>query len=161
MWVGTAEGLSRFTSERFTNFTTATGAPSESMPRAGLGRALWVGTPRGLSLYKGGRFTNYTTSDGLPERPRHLSARGARRRALGRHGRGVGTDSAKARFELVAEGGADDPLARAIVLSVFEDAEGRLWVGTESGGLHQLRDRKFTTYSTREGLVERCREGDL
>ncbi|PYS76949.1 MAG: hypothetical protein DMF66_11925, partial [Acidobacteria bacterium] len=44
-------------------------------------------------------------------------------------------------------------LSNGIVLSIFEDAEGSLWVGTESGGLSQLKDKKFTTYTTKEGLA--------
>src|ERR1700716_2382563 len=39
-----------------------------------------------------------------------------------------------------------------IILSIFQDREGSLWVGTESGGLNLLKDKKFTTYTTREGL---------
>jgi ligand-binding sensor domain-containing protein len=38
------------------------------------------------------------------------------------------------------------------VLSIYEDREGDLWLGTDSGGLHLLRDQKFTTYTTSDGL---------
>src|SRR5262249_23618756 len=31
------------------------------------------------------------------------------------------------------------------ILSLFNDVEGNLWVGTETGGLHILRHRNFTT----------------
>ena len=44
------------------------------------------------------------------------------------------------------------PLAVNRVLSMYEDREGDLWLGTDSGGLHLLRDQKFTTYSTADGL---------
>jgi diguanylate cyclase (GGDEF)-like protein len=37
------------------------------------------------------------------------------------------------------------------VLSLFEDREGSIWIGTASG-LDRLRDNKFTTITTREGL---------
>ena len=30
--------------------------------------------------------------------------------------------------------------------------EGNLWVGTETGGLHILRDERFRTFGTRDGL---------
>ncbi len=59
-------------------------------------------------------------------------------------------------------------LAGSRVLSFYEDREGDLWLGTDSGGLHLLRDQKFTTYTTSDGLsgnLVRCvfqsRDGDL
>ena len=45
-----------------------------------------------------------------------------------------------------------DTLASASILSLFEDREGNLWVGTETGGLHILRDERFRTVGTHEGL---------
>ena len=45
-----------------------------------------------------------------------------------------------------------DPLATASVLALMEDREGNLWVGTETGGLHILRDQRFRTLGAREGL---------
>ena len=45
-----------------------------------------------------------------------------------------------------------DPLATASVLALMEDREGNLWVGTETGGLHILRDQRFRTIGAREGL---------
>jgi ligand-binding sensor domain-containing protein/signal transduction histidine kinase len=45
-----------------------------------------------------------------------------------------------------------DPLATASVLALMEDHEGNLWVGTETGGLHILRDQRFRTMGAREGL---------
>ena len=38
------------------------------------------------------------------------------------------------------------------MLSTYEDREGDLWLGTDSAGLHMLRDQKFTTYTTSDGL---------
>ena len=37
--------------------------------------------------------------------------------------------------------------------SLLSDREGSLWIGTYSGGLSRLRDGKFTTFSSREGLA--------
>ena len=45
-----------------------------------------------------------------------------------------------------------DPLATASVLSLMEDHEGNVWVGTETGGLHILRDQRFRTVGARDGL---------
>ena len=150
MWVGTAEGLSRFSGGQFTNFTAADGLPGGvSAIEPGADGRLWLGTDAGLSLYKDGRFVNYTTRDGLPN-DRVISLRAGREGGLW-----VGTAAGAAlfrdgRFQRFAD---SDPLSDGIILSIFEDREGSLWLGTESGGLHQLRGRKFTTYSTREGLA--------
>jgi signal transduction histidine kinase/ligand-binding sensor domain-containing protein len=46
-----------------------------------------------------------------------------------------------------------DPLAKASVLTLMEDREGDLWAGTEADGLHILRDQRFRTFGTREGLT--------
>ncbi len=35
---------------------------------------------------------------------------------------------------------------------LMEDHEGNLWVGTETGGLHILRDQRFRSLGKREGL---------
>jgi ligand-binding sensor domain-containing protein/signal transduction histidine kinase len=149
MWVGTAEGLSRFAGGKFTNFGADDGLPGGvNAIERGADGGLWLGTDAGLSLYKDGRFVNYTTRDGLPD-DRVISLRAGREGGLW-----VGTAAGaslfrEGRFDRFAEA---DPLADGIVLSIFEDREGSIWLGTESGGLYQLRGRKFTTYSTREGL---------
>ncbi len=41
-----------------------------------------------------------------------------------------------------------------VYLSAAEDREGDLWLGTESGGLAVLRDRKFSTLTAEDGLTE-------
>ncbi len=66
----------------------------------------------------------------------------------------IGTNGGLVRF---AEGKVEgmpvtDTLASASVLTVMEDREGDLWVGTESSGLQILRDQRFKTLTTREGL---------
>ena len=45
-----------------------------------------------------------------------------------------------------------DPLAAASILSILEDHEGNVWVGTESGGLDILRDERFHTFGAHDGL---------
>ena len=45
-----------------------------------------------------------------------------------------------------------DSLANASILTMMEDLEGDVWAGTETGGLHILRDQRFRTISMHEGL---------
>jgi ligand-binding sensor domain-containing protein/signal transduction histidine kinase len=46
-----------------------------------------------------------------------------------------------------------EPLATSSVLALLEDREGDLWVGTEAEGLQILRNRRFFTFDTRDGLI--------
>jgi signal transduction histidine kinase/ligand-binding sensor domain-containing protein len=66
----------------------------------------------------------------------------------------IGTNGGLARF---AEGKLQrlpvtDPLAAASVLALTEDHEGNIWAGTETDGLHILRDQRFRTVGARENL---------
>jgi ligand-binding sensor domain-containing protein/signal transduction histidine kinase len=47
---------------------------------------------------------------------------------------------------------SDDGLTSNLVLALFEDREGSLWIGTEAGGLNLLKSKKFNTYTTKDGL---------
>jgi ligand-binding sensor domain-containing protein len=47
---------------------------------------------------------------------------------------------------------ATDALARASILALMEDGEGDVWAGTETDGLHILREQRFRVMDTREGL---------
>jgi PAS domain S-box-containing protein len=39
------------------------------------------------------------------------------------------------------------------ITALFEDSQGNLWIGTGGGGLVQLKDKKFRTFTTKDGLV--------
>jgi ligand-binding sensor domain-containing protein/signal transduction histidine kinase len=45
-----------------------------------------------------------------------------------------------------------DGLSSNLVLSLFEDREGSMWIGTEAGGLNLLKSKKFNTFTTKDGL---------
>jgi two-component sensor histidine kinase/streptogramin lyase len=44
-------------------------------------------------------------------------------------------------------------LSDDVVISLLEDREGSLWIGTEAGGLNRLRDVKFSNLSSKDGLT--------
>jgi len=72
----------------------------------------------------------------------------------------VGTNRGLAR--ITAGGGAglatvelmppSDPLASNAVVSLLEDREGDIWAGTETAGLHILRDSRFQILGSSDGL---------
>jgi len=45
-----------------------------------------------------------------------------------------------------------DGLSSNLVLSLFEDRESSMWIGTEAGGLNLLKSKKFNTFTTKDGL---------
>jgi signal transduction histidine kinase len=47
-----------------------------------------------------------------------------------------------------------DGLSADVVISLFEDQEGTLWIGTNGGGLNRLKDGQLTAYTTRNGLLD-------
>ncbi len=67
LWIGTANGLSRFDGKEFVNYNVADGLPDEYVNAVIEDRyhRLWVGTRRGIAQMKGGKLTRYPTSDSL------------------------------------------------------------------------------------------------
>ncbi len=81
---------------------------------------LWFGTWEGLSRFDGYRFTTYSTSGCFP---RSSSPRGSRFDGY--------------RFTTYS---TQDGLGHPIINAIVEDRQGRLWVGTNGGGVARLVD---------------------
>ena len=107
---------------------------------------LWVATNGGLFHYdaafrrKGSSFPDLQTNVLFVDRQGVLWA-GTKGTGLGRFQDG--------KFTLLRK---SDGLRSDVVTSLFEDAEGSLWVGTLEG-VSQLSDLKFPIYSVKEGLL--------
>lgn len=146
-WMATANGLQELFQGRPVKAPRFSDRSIQALYADRSGR-LWIGTADGLSVYENGRIRTYRKKDGLP---------GNRIAAIYQDREGViwvSTDGGIARIE----GQGIEPLpannffAANLVLCFFEDREGDLWMGTDSGGLAVLRESKFFTYGTREGL---------
>ncbi|HEY6121416.1 MAG TPA: two-component regulator propeller domain-containing protein [Pyrinomonadaceae bacterium] len=153
LWIGTARGLWWFNDETFANFAGHSDLAHDGVSAIGQDKEgrLWFGTLAGLICSDHGRFRTYTTRDGLPN-DRITAVRGTEGNLW------IGTAAGLARFEHdhFAVLNSGDTLSSSIILSMLEDREGSLWIGTESSGLSLLHDKKFTTYTARDGLA-----GDL
>ena len=114
--------------------------------------ALWVGTVAGLFRLEAGEWTTFTPAQGLAQADQFGDVRALREDQagnlwIGTYGGGLqrwrdGT------FDTFTK---TNGLANNFVWALHADAEGVLWIGTESG-LNRYEDGRFTTYTTREGL---------
>ncbi|HEY3988331.1 MAG TPA: two-component regulator propeller domain-containing protein [Acidobacteriaceae bacterium] len=114
---------------------------------AGGSGTLYVAIPGALGIRSpAGAFTWKTARDGLPaNRVLHLFE--DRRGALWISTEDSVSRYARGRFEtLHARSGA------AGVETFYEDREGNLWLGTDAAGLLELREQRFTTFTTADGL---------
>jgi len=144
LWIGTADGLTVFRSGAAAAlFTREQGLPSNSVWSVDLNAAgnVTVLTAGGLAEYRNGRFAprelkeNVESNNGATLKDSRgtlwVANRGVKRFVNGRE------DTFP----------ANDPLANNVFLSLFEDREGNMWLGSESNGLTVLRDQKITTYT--------------
>ena len=110
---------------------------------------LWIGHRRGLLRVQDGRAVAVGRDAGITT---NVSALHVDRRGvlwIGMRGQGV----------LRLQPGRSTPRAFSeapemeSVPSLFEDAEGNVWIGSDAG-LHRVTRRKFASYTEREGLAE-------
>jgi ligand-binding sensor domain-containing protein len=150
VWVGTADGLYRFHNGKFLRFSASSGLSSDRIlalyeDREG---SLWVGTTDGgLNRLKSQRVANFTRREGLSDdkiwtvfedRAGTLWA-GSADGSLDRMRPGTSI------FEHVAR-------LPATVLSLAEDPNGDLWIGTQGAGLARLSRGRLTHYTSAAGL---------
>jgi ligand-binding sensor domain-containing protein/signal transduction histidine kinase len=149
MWIGAEKGLALFSDGRFTSYPSQDHLPVNNVNalcRDHVG-ALWVGTMAGrLFRFINGQFTD----SGLSGMRGRVSAIYEDRD----FGLWVGAEGGLAVLKdgrflsyTMADGLPGDTL-----LSIYQDSEGDLWVGTEDSGVCQLRAGRFGVYTMQDGL---------
>jgi ligand-binding sensor domain-containing protein/signal transduction histidine kinase len=150
LWIGTNDGLQRYARGALAPVLHLPGKTEVTALHPDAEDGMWVGTATGML---------HLARDGsrLPLETNGLAIAGARVDGLYQdRERVLWIATERGVFRL--NGGQlqsfapGSPLAVNRVLSVLEDREGDLWLGTDSGGLQVLRDQKFTTYTTADGL---------
>jgi len=161
VWVGSSsDGLQRYKLAQVTSYTAEDGLSDEEfLVIAGDGGdGLWLAS-QNLFHFSDGRFTNFTN---FPIRP---GVTGFWALLQDRHGT-VWTGSYGGLHEFPANGhgspityqlNANNGLSGSPLTAIYEDRQGRLWIGTGSdaalGGLHLFKDGVFTPFRTAQGLT--------
>ncbi|RMG56597.1 MAG: hypothetical protein D6723_00025 [Acidobacteria bacterium] len=152
LWIGTYDGLNRLRDGVFTHYVPQ-GLWSNRLVRSiyeDREGNLWVMTMGdGLSRFERGKFTYYHREKALSYLyPAILE---------GQDGH-LWIGSRDGLFQLkdddVVHYTAKDGLSHSYVVSLYEDDEGVLWIGTYGGGLNRFKDGTFTRYGVKEGLPD-------
>lgn len=152
LWIGSDEGVTAWKEGSFRRYTTDRGLPDNLVfAIAQDGRdQIWVGTRRGLARLKGDRFIAL----GGPTRPAllrpTLSLIASRDGSIWAGGRGSLTHVSRQGVKVYS---ADDGLPNKIIMALFEDADGSIWVGTEGAGLLRFSNGRFSTIGSKDGLT--------
>jgi signal transduction histidine kinase/ligand-binding sensor domain-containing protein/CheY-like chemotaxis protein len=152
LWLGTVDGLELVQNGHVTTYTTKDGLSSDHInvlfeDKQGV---LWIGTSSGLDRFSDSKFSSYVLNGKAPH-PTIFSICQDRDDNLW-----IGSGNAGL-FRLNHEGSTNystvDGLSNEDVISLYEDQQGDLWVGTVSG-LEEFRDGIFTTFGKPEGLSD-------
>jgi ligand-binding sensor domain-containing protein len=155
MWAATWKGLSRFDGSGFHTFTVADGLVDKWVYTLAIDRdgRIWAGTEGGVTRYdprpaatRTARWASWTNHDGVGA-PAPPAAKGDAEASYDEGSAGG------ARHH--ASGGPKDvsrPINPNYISSALFDREGRLWVGTMGGGLARFDGKRWTSYTTKEGL---------
>jgi len=143
IWFGTNMGLSRLNSLRIVNFSVRDGLPNNMVWQILEDREgkYWFGTDKGLSCYSNGIFKNFTPEDGLvnnriyallEDRIGNLWVGTGGGLCVYSTGTGVNKNIGKGngKFMHFTE---DNGLPANTVITLAEDRNGVIWIGTERG----------------------------
>ena len=143
VWLGSRQGLSCFRAgHRSADIPVRESSPASTADRN-------VRAPLQPPGQSGGTFVRYTTQDGLSDDKINALCAGSGGSIW------IGTEAGltqgrKGRFTPVAAG---SPLAHAVVLSLYQDPAGTLWIGTRGAGLVRLRGEKFERFGRAQGFL--------
>lgn len=159
-WIGAAEGLGRIRDGDIRLFTVADGLPVNYIKRITEDSEghIWLATQGGGVVrctgdkFSGITFSAITEADGLVSnyiRNLLFDRAGNFWVASSDHGLNrVQKDGDRWQIDLLDSKAG---LSNDHVMSLYEDVEGNIWVGTQFG-LNQLRDGKLVAWTTAEGL---------
>ena len=159
-WFGTnGEGVCRYDGKSLEFFSFKEGLAGTAIRGIAQDQdgAMWFATEGGVSRFQNGAFTNYTTRQGLSHNEVWYLM-------IDRAGVvWVGTQGGACRFN--GESFTPFPIPRAqvenpesrfsplLIWSIYEDADGAMWFGTDGEGVRKFDGKQFTTFTTKDGLA--------
>ncbi|MCI0412476.1 histidine kinase, partial [bacterium] len=148
IWVGTHAGLSQILGEKILTFTTADGLmdPVVLAITEDHEQNLWIGTNMGINQWKEERLVPRTDM---------IKGTVAWITPAREGGFWTGTFNGILRFtngKLQKFNQGSNPLDGVHISGVYEDAPGRLWVGTFTAGLWSYRDGKWSKFRSQDGI---------
>ncbi|MBL9125169.1 MAG: hypothetical protein JNG90_16145, partial [Planctomycetaceae bacterium] len=153
LWVGTDQGLNLLRAGAVAaTYTTDQGLPASSV-RAILRNSrgeLWVGTSRGLARLDGDRFVVPGGDEGPARQPIHALAEHQGSLLIATTAGGGLYRYADDRFTALL----GDAIAARDIDALYVDAEGLVWIGTQTAGLILVDDQRVTTFSPADGLYD-------
>lgn len=155
LWIGTINGLGYLENQKFNQIVKYTAKPNEvdngsfmAMTEDAVGN-LWIATEKqGLYRYANEQFTNFTNADGLPhiETTNLLNLKDGRLLIGTRSGLAIYQDG---KISAITK---QDDFNEDHIRSLYEDADGVIWIGTYDAGLIRLKNGKFKRISQTDGM---------
>ena len=159
LWIGTENGLDQLNPDSTIKvYTTRNGLADNNIMavREDNRGILWIGTANGLTAIRGDTFITFTTRDGLSNnlvRAIHQDKQGNLWIATdGGLNRIVKGDRFPATVGIEPFGSTGDRVANSL-MTIFEDREENLWIGSSGDGLTILHQRKLRTLTVKDGLA--------
>jgi signal transduction histidine kinase/ligand-binding sensor domain-containing protein len=116
--------------------------------------SIWAGIPTEILVRaRGAEFQKFTTSDGLPTLQPDAAIGAFVEDRYGDTWFGSANGLVRYRDGRFTTYTTADGLSSNGILSLYEDREGTIWIGTTTGGLNRLTRQFITSFSTREGLT--------
>jgi diguanylate cyclase (GGDEF)-like protein len=150
IWIGTyTGGIARLDKGGIESFGTSSGLPSldvRSLYQDRSGR-VWAGTVAGVAQFDGSGF--------VPLRKEGAPLEGVNAILEDREGSlwfGTGEGLVRYREGIFTTFTRDDGLVSNWILSLYEDAAGSLWIGTNGEGLNRLSDGRLAAIRRADGL---------
>jgi signal transduction histidine kinase/ligand-binding sensor domain-containing protein/CheY-like chemotaxis protein len=151
VWIGSDNGVTVWKEGAFRTYTVENGLPDNlvfAIAQDGDGR-MWAGTRRGLAHFDKYRFVPLgSTNEPTLLRPT-LSLLPARDGSIWAGGRGSLTHVSRTGVRIYTTA---DGLPNKIIMSLFEDGDGTIWIGTEGAGLLRFFDGKFSAAGALDGF---------
>jgi ligand-binding sensor domain-containing protein/AraC-like DNA-binding protein len=153
LWIGTPNGLNRFKDGKFQVFTTEAGLSNNSIKSLfeDSRGSLWIGTfGGGLNRFKSGEFEVFDRKKGLSDD--FVLAIEEDRFGNIWVGTNRGINCLEPGSDLIRRFQGRTGVPQGMILDIYCDYEGVMWIGTGDEGLVRYKDGVFTQFKGGEGF---------